>query len=85
MYPVSRVAYELFPDPGSGSTEGSTYQGIGSGRVALEVNEDRQRLYLLPASMEEKRQSVTFRCGFTRTTLPLSRRWTSTLSFNGEA
>ena len=44
--PGLKLAYELFPDPGSGSTGGSTYQGVASGRVALEVNKDRQRLYL---------------------------------------
>ena len=42
--PGLKLAYELFPDPGSGSTGGSTYHGVAS--VELEVNKDRQRLYL---------------------------------------
>jgi hypothetical protein len=44
--PGLEVTYDLFSDPGSDSAEGSTYRGVASGRVTLEVNEDRQRLYL---------------------------------------
>ena len=40
------MTYELFSGPGSGSAGGSTYHGVASGRVALEVNKDRRRLYL---------------------------------------